>query len=63
MEMIGYCFIPTQRMKLERSLMLYGPSANGKGVVFDIVVAILGEKHVSGFLWMLCLMTLMLAHS
>lgn len=49
MEMIGYCFIPTQKMKLERSLMLYGPGANGKGVVFDIVVAILGEEHVSGF--------------
>lgn len=49
MEMIGYCFIPTQKMKLERSLMLYGPGANGKGVVFEIVVAILGEEHVSGF--------------
>ena len=49
MEMIGYCFIPTQKMKLERSLMLYGPGANGKGVVFDIVVSILGEEHVSGF--------------
>lgn len=49
MEMIGYCFIPTQKLKLERSLMLYGPGANGKGVIFDIVVAILGENHVSGF--------------
>lgn len=49
MEMIGYCFIPTQRMKLERSLLLHGPGANGKGVVFDIVVAIIGEEHISGF--------------
>ena len=49
MEMIGYCFIPTLKLKLERSLMLYGSGANGKGVVFDIVVAILGEEHVSGF--------------
>lgn len=48
-EMMAYCFVPTRLMKLERSLMLYGPGANGKGVVFDIVVAILGEEHVSGF--------------
>lgn len=48
-EMMAYCFVPTRLMKLERSLMLYGPGANGKGVVFDLVVAILGEEHVSGF--------------
>lgn len=29
--------------------MLYGPGANGKGVVYDIVVEIIGEEHVSGF--------------
>lgn len=49
MEMIGYCFIPTKSMRLERCLMLYGPGANGKGVVFNIVVAIIGENHVRGF--------------
>lgn len=49
MEMIGYCFIPTKSMKLERCLMLYGPGANGKGVIFNIVVAIIGENHVRGF--------------
>lgn len=49
MEMIGYCFIPTKKLKLERSMMLFGEGANGKGVVFELVKEILGHKHVSGF--------------
>lgn len=49
MEMIGYCFIPTRYLKLERSMMLYGEGANGKGVVYELVKEILGKEHVTGF--------------
>lgn len=49
MEMIGYCFIPTRKLKLEQSMMLYGEGANGKGVVYELVKEILGKQHVSGF--------------
>lgn len=49
MEMIGYCFIPTRKLKLEQSMMLYGEGANGKGVIYELVKEILGKEHVSGF--------------
>lgn len=49
MEMIGYCFIPTSYLKLERSMMLYGEGANGKGVIYELVKEILGKEHVTGF--------------
>lgn len=49
MEMIGYCFIPTRKLKLERSMMLYGLGANGKGIIYELVKEILGKQHVSGF--------------
>lgn len=49
MEMIGYCFIPTRRLKLEISMMLYGEGANGKGVVYELVKDILGREHVTGY--------------
>lgn len=49
MEMIGYCFIPTRKLKLERSMMLYGEGANGKGVIYELVKEILGKEHVTGF--------------
>src|SRR5262249_2831066 len=42
-EYIGYVFT---RLKLEKTLMLYGSGANGKSVVFDVVNALLGPENV-----------------
>ncbi|MDD4777520.1 MAG: phage/plasmid primase, P4 family [Fermentimonas sp.] len=49
-EYIGYLFIKTEDLKLEKVLLLYGSGANGKSVVFEIVYALLGGKsNVSNF--------------
>jgi putative DNA primase/helicase len=42
-EYIGYVFT---RLKLEKTLMLYGTGANGKSVVFDVINALLGPENV-----------------
>lgn len=49
MEMIGYCFIPTQLLKLETAIMIYGPTGPGKSVVMEVIQEIVGKKRVSGF--------------
>ena len=49
MAMIGYCVNPTRELKVERSMMLYGEGANGKGVIYELVKEILGKEHVTGF--------------
>lgn len=43
-EYIGYVFT---RLKLEKTMMLYGSGANGKSVVFDVVNALLGRENVT----------------
>ncbi len=49
-EYLGYLFIRTSILKLEKTLLLYGGGANGKSVFFEIVYALLGgETNVSGF--------------
>ena len=49
-EYIGYLFIKTEDLKLEKVLLLYGSGANGKSVVFEVVYALLGGKtNVSNF--------------
>ncbi|HRI29516.1 MAG TPA: phage/plasmid primase, P4 family [Chitinophagales bacterium] len=48
-EYIGYLFVKTSSLKLEKTLLLYGEGANGKSVFFDIVTALLGEVNVSNF--------------
>lgn len=49
-EYIGYLFIKTEDLKLEKVLLLYGTGANGKSVFFEIVYALLGGKsNVSNF--------------
>ncbi len=45
-EYLGYIFT---KLKLEKTLLLYGSGANGKSVFFDIVKALLGSENVSGF--------------
>jgi putative DNA primase/helicase len=44
-EYIGYIFIKTEDLKLEKALLLYGTGANGKSVVFEVIYALLGGKE------------------
>ena len=48
-EFIGYVFVKTSRLKLEKALLLYGTGANGKSVFFDIIYALLGGVNVAAF--------------
>jgi putative DNA primase/helicase len=46
-EYIGYVFVPSAKLKLEKTLLLYGSGANGKSVFFEIITALLGPENVS----------------
>jgi putative DNA primase/helicase len=46
-EYLGYIFI--KNMKLEKILILYGSGSNGKSVLFEIIMALLGKENVSNF--------------
>lgn len=48
-EYIGYLFIPNNKLKLEKAILLYGTGANGKSVFFDIINALLGRQNVSTY--------------
>lgn len=48
-EYFGYIFVRSERLKLEKTLLLYGEGANGKSVLFDIINALLGENNFSCF--------------
>lgn len=46
-EYLGYVF--TKNLKLEKCLVLFGSGANGKGVVYEIVMAILNDLYISSY--------------
>lgn len=46
-EYIGYVFLRT--LKLEKVLMLYGDGANGKSVLFNIILALIGRENVCSY--------------
>ncbi len=48
-EYLGYLFISTETLKLEKALLLYGSGANGKSVFFEVVNALLGRENVSNY--------------
>ena len=48
-EYLGYVFISPAKLKLEKTLLLYGSGANGKSVFFEIVTAIFGPENVSHY--------------
>jgi putative DNA primase/helicase len=48
-EFLGYIFIPTSILKLEKVLFLYGGGANGKSVLYDIIRALLGIHNTSEY--------------
>ena len=50
MEYLGYIFVRTNALKLEKTLLLYGTGANGKSVLFEIINALLGgSNNVSNY--------------
>ena len=48
-EFLGYVFISTQTLKLEKTLLLYGSGSNGKSVKFDITNELFGKENISNF--------------
>lgn len=48
-EYLGSLFIPRKEAKMETLMILYGNGSNGKSVVFDTIVGILGRDSVSCF--------------
>ncbi len=46
-EYLGYLF--TKGLKLEKALILYGPGANGKSVMFEVISRLLGESNVCNY--------------
>lgn len=48
-EYIGYVFVRTATLKLEKALILFGTGGNGKSVFFDIIDALVGNENVSKF--------------
>lgn len=48
-EYLGYVFVPTSQLKLEKALFLYGSGANGKSVCYEIVRALLGNHNTSEY--------------
>lgn len=48
-EYLGYVFISAAKLKLEKTLLLYGSGANGKSVFFEVATALLGTDNVSHY--------------
>jgi putative DNA primase/helicase len=48
-EYLGYVFIHTSTLKLEKTLLLYGTGANGKSVFYEIVRSLFGEQNTSEY--------------
>ena len=48
-EFLGYVFVKTAFLKLEKALLLYGTGANGKSVVYDIINALFGTDNITSY--------------
>jgi putative DNA primase/helicase len=48
-EAFGSVFIKTGNLKLEKAVILKGPGANGKSVVFDVISALLGRENMLNY--------------
>jgi putative DNA primase/helicase len=48
-EYLGYIFIKNNVLKLEKVLLLYGTGANGKSVLFEVLMALLGSQNVTNY--------------
>lgn len=48
-EYLGYIFVKNSILKLEKVLLLFGTGANGKSVLFEILMALLGSQNVTNY--------------
>jgi putative DNA primase/helicase len=48
-EYLGYIFVKNSVLKLEKVLLLYGTGANGKSVLFEVLMALLGNQNVANY--------------
>jgi putative DNA primase/helicase len=48
-EYLGYVFIRTSTLKLEKTLLLFGKGANGKSVFYEIVRSLFGKENTSEY--------------
>ncbi|MDM7912290.1 MAG: phage/plasmid primase, P4 family [Methanotrichaceae archaeon] len=48
-EFLGYVFVKNSTLKLEKALLLLGTGANGKSVMFEIVMALFGEANTASY--------------
>ena len=48
-EYLGYIFVKNSVLKLEKVMLLFGTGANGKSVLFEILMALLGSQNVTNF--------------
>lgn len=48
-EYLGYIFVKNSVLKLEKVLLLYGTGANGKSVLFEVLMALLGVQNVANY--------------
>lgn len=48
-EYLGYIFVKNSVLKLEKVLLLFGSGANGKSVVFEILMALLGTQNITNY--------------
>lgn len=48
-EYLGYIFVKNRVLKLEKVLLLFGTGANGKSVLFEVVMALLGSQNITNY--------------
>ena len=48
-EYLGYIFVKNSVLKLEKVMLLYGTGANGKSVLFEVLMALLGSQNVCNY--------------
>lgn len=50
-EYLGYIFLPSNVLQLEKAMLLYGKGANGKSVLFNIINTLLGKIIYATIVW------------
>ena len=48
-EFLASSFLTNDILKLEKALLLYGSGANGKSVIYEIVLALFGNENITNY--------------
>ena len=48
-EFLASSFLINNILKLEKALLLYGSGANGKSVIYEIVLALFGNENITNY--------------